>query len=389
MPEKKRPSILLTPGPVPLRVKTRKILSEPAIHHRSAEFQSIFRSVREKLKYVFQTQEEVLVLNSSGTGAMEAGLVNILSPGDSVICVCGGKFGERWRDMALSYGIKVQALNVPWGQAVSLKEAEESLEKHPTAKAFLVSACETSTGTEHPIEGLGDLLKKHSALFMVDGMTGLGSMKLNMDEMGIDALVGGSQKSFMLTAGLSFIALSQKARERKSSCPRYYFDLRRESLAQKRDQTAFSPSVPLIKSLNDSLNFLMEEGLDSVILRSRTMAKATRSFCRVMELSLFSKTPAGAVTAVQMPRGISGEQIKKSLEEKFGVIVAGGQGALKDKIIRFGHLGPVSKEDLLFGLKAFGCELADIRPKSRFPARKAPALKAVEEDLKALPPLRE
>ena len=360
----KNPYILLTPGPVPLLRETRKILSEPALHHRSPEFQKIFAEVRKKLQCVFQTKEDVLVLNSSGTGAMEAGLINTLSPGDEVICVCAGKFGERWRDMALSHGLKARALNISRGKALSLPEAEESLKKHPRAKAFLVSACETSTGTEHPVGELSFLLRKYpDTLFMVDGVTGIGAMKLGMDEMGIDVLVGGSQKSFALPAGLSFTALSRKAWrfQKNSSCPRYYFDLKREKTAQRAGQTAFSANVSLVKALGGNLTLFQRKGLEHFIRRSRLLAETSRFFCKNLNIPLFSERPAGAVTALKPPGG-SAEKIKGLMETEDRVIVAGGQGEMKGKILRIGHLGPVTNGDLLKGLGALGHQIRKVQP---------------------------
>ena len=388
MREGKRSYILLTPGPVPLLKQTREILSEPAFHHRSPEFQKIFNELRKKLQYIFQTKEEVLVLNSSGTGAMEASLVNTLSPGDQVICVCGGKFGERWKEIALSYGMKVHALNVPWGKTLSLTETKKKLKKYPAAKAFLVSACETSTGTEHPIEELSLLLKKYpDTLFMVDGITGLGAMKLNMDNMGIDVLIGGSQKSFMLPAGLAFIALSGKAWkfQRQSTCPRYYFNLKKEQEVQRKGQTAFSANVSLIKALEKNLSLFRKKGLKHFIRRSETLAKATHGFCAMLKFPLLSEKPASSVTAIQMPKGISGEKVKYLMEKEAHVIVAGGQGILKDKIIRIGHLGPVTNKDLLQGLSSMGQQIRKIQPKIYSEKQLNKALNTAKEELSSGP----
>ncbi|MCY4512378.1 MAG: alanine--glyoxylate aminotransferase family protein, partial [Bdellovibrionales bacterium] len=357
MKERKRTYTLLTPGPVPLLQQTRKILSEPAFHHRSPEFKRLFKELQRKLKYIFKTKNDVLILNSSGTGAMEASLINTLSPGDQVICVCGGKFGERWRDIALSHDIKTHSLSMPWGQSLCLKEAKKSLKQYPKAKAFLVSACETSTGTEHPIAELSLLLKQYpNTLFMVDGITGLGAMKLNMDNMGIDVLIGGSQKSFMLPAGLAFIALSDKAWkfQKQSTCPRYYFNLAEEKEAQKTGQTAFSSNVALIKALGNNLDHFQKKGLKHFIHRSNSLAQVTRDFCNTLNLPLLSERPASSVTTIQMPKGVSGSQVQNQMEKENQVIVAGGQGVLKDKIIRIGHLGPITNQNLIRGLTALG-----------------------------------
>lgn len=385
MVERKRTYTLLTPGPVPLLRQTRKILSEPAFHHRSPEFKRIFKELQIKLKYIFKTKNDVIILNSSGTGAMEASLINTLSPEDQVICVCGGKFGERWRDMALSHGIQAHTLSMPWGQALRIEDAKRSLKQHSKAKAFLVSACETSTGTQHPIAELSLLLKQYpETLFMVDGITGLGAMQLNMDEMGIDVLIGGSQKSFMLPAGLAFIALSDKAWQfhKQSSCPRYYFNLEKEKEAQKTGQPAFSSNVSLIKALESNLKHFHKKGLKHFINRSNSLAQVTRHFCGALNLPLLSENPSPSVTAVQMPEGVSGKKVQDLMEKENSVIVAGGQGILKDKIIRIGHLGPISNQDLIRGLKALGQQIRKIQPDIYTAKQLNKALKTARDELR-------
>ena len=385
MKERKRTYTLLTPGPVPLLRQTRKILSEPAFHHRSPEFKSIFKELQIKLKYIFKTKNEVIILNSSGTGAMEASLINTLSPGDQIICVCGGKFGDRWKDIALSHGLQVHTLSMPWGQALRLEDAKKSLKQHSKVKAFLVSACETSTGTQHPITELSHLLKEYpDTLFMVDGITGLGAMTLNMDDMSIDVLIGGSQKSFMLPAGLAFIALSDKAWKfnKQSSCPRYYFNLEKEKEVQKKGQTAFSSNVSLIKALESNLNHFHKKGLKHFINRSNSLAQVTRHFCNTLNLSLLSEKPSPSVTAIQMPQGVSGKKVQDLMEKEHSVIVAGGQGILKDKIIRIGHLGPISNQDLIRGLNALGQQTRKLQPGTYTTKQLNKALKTARYELR-------
>ena len=221
---------------------------------------------------------------------MEAALTNTLSPKEEILSVCAGKFGQRWKDMAQSLGLKTQSIPVPLGQAVSPEQIEAELEKRPHTKALLLTACETSTGTEQPVKAISQVLKKYpKTLFLVDGITGLGAMELQMEEWGIDVLIGGSQKSFMIPTGLSFISLSKKAWEayKKSSCSKYYFDLQREKRAQAKGQTAFSSSVSLIRALNTSLCQIEKQGLKSSILRCQTLKAATHVFCRALGLKLF------------------------------------------------------------------------------------------------------
>ena len=242
MPAKRKKSfILLTPGPVNLTSQTRRELSNPALHHRALEFERILKSVGKKLQDFFQTSQPVLILNSSGTGAMEAAITNTCSPGDSVLFLCAGKFGQRWRDMGKAYNLHVNSLEAPLGETIPIEKIRHFLQKKSKTRALFVQACETSTATNQPVKELGQLLRKYpETLLIVDGITGLGAMELNMDKWGIDVLIGGSQKSFQLPAGLAFIALSAKAwkRQAKSQCPKYYFDLLREKQAMEKRQTA-------------------------------------------------------------------------------------------------------------------------------------------------------
>ena len=291
---------------------------------------------------------------------MEAALTNTLSPKDSILCICIGKFGERWKEIGQSYGMQVSSLEAPPGDFVSAQRIKKHLQSHPETKAVFVQACETSTATDQPIEEISDILKEYpQTLLIVDGITGVGAMKLPMDSLGIDVLIAGSQKTFMIPTGISFIALSQKAWEfqKTSTCPRYYFDLKRERKAQEQGQTVFSSNVILVRALNTSLNYYKEKGFTKFILRCHSLAKSTHIFCQNFSLSLFSKNPSSSVTAIQMPEGISGVQIKKNLEEKHNIIIATGQGSLKDQIIRIGHLGPITNKDFLRGLLALGVEL--------------------------------
>ena len=291
---------------------------------------------------------------------MEAALTNTLSPKEEILCVCAGKFGQRWKDMAQSLDLKTQSIPVPLGQAVSPEQIEAELEKRPHTKALLLTACETSTGTEQPVKAISQVLKKYpKTLFLVDGITGLGAMKLQMEEWGIDVLIGGSQKSFMIPTGLSFISLSKKAWEayKKSSCPKYYFDLQREKRAQAKGQTAFSSSVSLIRALNTSLCQIEKQGLKSSILRCQSLKDATHVFCHALGLKLFSSHPANAVTAVESPPHLSTQEILDSLYKNHNIVIAGGQGSLKDKLFRIGHLGPIKDQDQLKALKAFALEI--------------------------------
>ena len=369
----KKPYILLAPGPVPVTNSVRDILSKQSVYHRGTEFQNILKNSKKNLAKFFQTQESVMILSSTGTGSMEAAISNTLSPQDEVLCLCYGKFGERWKEIATRYNLKIHTINAPWGDTVNPKDIESYLEKNKNIKAVFATACETSTATEQDMEGISKVLKpKSDILFIVDGISALGAMPLPMDELGIDVLIGGSQKSFAIPTGFAFIALSKKAWEfqKKSKCPKFYFDLEKTKKAEDKGESPFSLNANLLQSLEDSLDNIVEkQGLENHILRCRQLAKATHEFAKSMGLSLLSKNPSAAVTAINMPKSISGNQIKSLMEKNHNVIVAGGQDILKDKIVRFGHLGAIKNEDLLGGLEAFGEEMHNADQK-QFPKDK-------------------
>ncbi|MDE0092279.1 MAG: alanine--glyoxylate aminotransferase family protein [Oligoflexia bacterium] len=354
--------LLLTPGPVILSPQIQESLSQAMWHHRSHLFKNTLKQVSRQLKDIFQTKEDVLILTSTGTGAMEASLSNSFSPQDEVLCICAGKFGERWRDMALAFQLKVNVIKVPWGQAVSIQEIKKRLKQNKKIKALLISACETSTATQHPIKEIAQLLKDHpEVLFIVDAITGLGTMELKMDEWGIDIMIAGSQKTFWLPAGLAFICLSKKAWKKSSNSklPKYYFDLNREKQAQTKGQTAFSSSVTLIRALSVSLKLIQKTGVKNLILRGEALKKACHTFCETLDLKLLSSHPANALTAIEVS---SSSLLKEKLEKNHQVFVAEGQGFLKNKILRIGHLGPLSDKAFMKGLKALALELKKREP---------------------------
>lgn len=358
--KKEKSELLLTPGPVVLRPSVRTALSQPMWHHRSSKFEKILKEISHELKELFQTKEPVLILNSTGTGAMEAALSNTLSPGDEVLCICTGKFGERWRDIAQAFALKVHSINVSLGEAVQPEIVKKNLNKNNRIRALLIPACETSTATDQPIKELSKILKNHpQILFIVDGITALGATDLPMDKWGIDVLIAGSQKSFMIPTGLAFIALSKKAWQavKSSACPKYYFDLRKEKKAQAKGQTAFSSSVTLIRALKESLNFIKKQGLKSCILRCQMLKKSTHVFCESLDLPLYSSQAANSVTAIKIPKNLSAKIIKKDLQKNYGIVLADGQGILKDTILRIGHLGPISYQKHLKALRALASEL--------------------------------
>ena len=385
--QKNKVPLLFTPGPVILSSKVKKSLSQDMWHHRSKEFKNILKQISSDLKEIFQTKQPVLILNSSGTGAMEAAVSNILSPGEEALCVSAGKFGERWGDIAQAFQIKTHFLTAPLGSFVSPQAIQKELEKNKKIRAVFLSACETSTATEQPIKEITQILKTQ-VLLIVDGITGLGAMELKTEEWGIDVLIAGSQKSFMLPTGLAFITLSKRAWDRveSSRSARYYFDLKKEKSAQEQGQTAFSSSVTLLRALKESLNDIKKQGLSSHIAKSQVLKESTHLFCKEMGLSLFSSRPANAVTAIKFPENLSAGEIKQNLQKYHGIVVAGGQGSLKNKILRWGHLGPIKFSDHLKGLKALALELKKKDPIAFNDQKIKAGLKKARKALKAAQP---
>ena len=359
---KNSPPLLLTPGPVSIPQSLLQILSEPMIHHRSLEFANILQKTQILLKKIFQTKQDVILLNSSGTGAMSAALLNTLSPGDTVLALCAGKFGERWADMAKAYRLNVIKLSAAWGKAISPEELKLTLKQHPQIKAVLGQACETSTGVIHPVESLASTIKEENpeVLFIVDAISALGAVDIPMDKWNIDIMIGGSQKSFCLPAGMAFITLSEKAwnYNKTAQFPVYYFDLKKEKQAQSKGQTAFSTNVSFIRALYAFLLPLeKEDGLKKLIQKSEQLSKITLQFCNILNIDIFGKPNSPSVTSIQLPEHIDGVMLQKQMEKKHKILFGGGQDKLKGRIIRIGHIGNTSVADLKKGLKQLSLEL--------------------------------
>ncbi len=341
---------VLAPGPVNLHPRIQAALSLPMIHHRTPEFDQILAAALAGLKNIFSTQQHVFILSSTGSGGMEALLVNLLSPGDDVLCVVSGKFGERWRDMAKVFGAQVSEINVPWGQAIQPEKVEIFLAQHPNCKFVLCQACETSTGVLHPIQKLAAIIKKYpQTCFLVDGITAVGSLPLPMDDWGIDGLVGGSQKAFMLPTGLSFVAFSQKAwlMSDQAKTPRFYFDLRKEKAANEKGETFFSSSVTLVRALQVSLEILFEKGLVQHYAEVQAWARWTRKWCDHLGLASFTDRPSPSLSTLVLPETVNGVAFRHDLEEKFGITVMGGQDQLKGRVLRIGHMGFLTNEGMI------------------------------------------
>jgi aspartate aminotransferase-like enzyme len=347
---------LFSPGPTMLPPEVLLKMAEPIMHHREPEFEKIFAEIREGLKYLFQTKNEVLIFTSSGTGAMEGAVSNILSKGDKAIVVRGGKFGERWGEICKAYGIEFIPIDVEWGQAVDPQRIEELLKSNPSVRAVYTQASETSTGVRHPIKEIARIVKKYEeTVIVVDAITGIGVFNIPMDAWGLDVVVSGSQKALMLPPGLAFAALSDKAWRlvERSSLPRYYFDFKKELKNAKKNQSSYTPGISLFVGLRETLRMIQKEGLETVFGRHEKLAEATRRAVKALGLELYAPdSPSNAVTAVKIPEGIDGEKLKALFFEKFGITVAEGQDRAKGKIIRIAHLGYYERLDMIMVISA-------------------------------------
>jgi len=359
---------LLAPGPTMVPERVLLDMAMPVIHHRTSEFSKIFSEAREKLKKVFGTNEDVLILASSGTAAMEAAVVNTLSVGDKVLVVNAGKFGLRWKEIATTFGLDVVSIDLEWGRSVTPYQIEEKLIEHPDIKAVLMQASETSTTVYHPVEEIAKIVSlRENTLLIVDGITSVGVVETKMDEWGVDIIVSGSQKAFMLPPGLSFIAMSKKAwkMSESSNIPKYYLNLKKELKSQQKDTTAWTPAVNLIIGLNTSLGMMLDEGLENVYKRHAICAEATREAMKSLGFELLAKDiPSNAATGILLPENFDGGKFVKYMREEVGVTFAGGQDHLKGKILRISHLGfhdifdtVVAISALELGFKKFGMNI--------------------------------
>jgi aspartate aminotransferase-like enzyme len=379
--------ILMTPGPVPVPPEVLEVLAKPMEHHRTPEFVALFNRVLKNLKFVFMTEQPVFIHTSTGSGAMESAIVNTLSPGDEVIAIVSGKFGERWADMAEAFGIRVHRLDVEWGHVVLASAVRDMLGLHPKTKAVLTQACETSTGALHPIRELAQVTAKYDAILMVDAITALGALPLPMDEWGVDVMIGGSQKAFMLPTGLSFISFSKKAwaMTETSKCAKFYFDIRLEKKANDAGESLFSAAVTNIRALDLVLDIFLKQGIERLYQRIQTLSRATIESVVEMGLKPFAQVPSPSVTAIQMPSGIDGQKVRSDMETHEHVIVMGGQDALKGKVIRIGNMGAISDQNLLDTLEALAKSINRQKPNTIQSTSLASALTLAREVLSTCP----
>jgi len=356
--------LLFTPGPSPIPPTVLLAMAEPIIHHRAPAYVSVLEEVREGLKYLFQTKNEVLIFASSGTGAMEGAVSNTLCARDKALVVQGGKFGERWAQICNAYGVHAKIIHVEWGKAVDPDLIRKALEVEPTIKAIFTQASETSTGVKHPVRELAEIVKDYeNTILVVDAITGIGVFDLPTDKWNLDVVVGGSQKALMLPPGLSFVALSDKAWSfvEKSTLSKYYFDFKKELKNIKNNQSAYTPAVSLVVGLKEVLHQIKEEGLENVFARTERMALATREAMKALGLQLFAPdSPSDAVTAIVAPEGVDGQKVVKVLREKHNITIAGGQDQAKGKIFRIAHFGYMDTYDIVTAVAAVELTLKEL-----------------------------
>jgi aspartate aminotransferase-like enzyme len=368
---------LFTPGPTPLLPSAQTAMAAYGAHHRTTEFRALFSRVLAELKEFIGTKNDVLALSSSGTGFMEASVSNLTSPGDKVLVLTAGKFGERWTSLATAFGCSVETVSAPYGETFSLDEVRRKLT--PEFRCVYVQATESSTGARHDIESIARLVRalpeaSSDTLLVVDAITGLGTMRLDVDEWGIDIIIGGSQKALMIPPGLAYGAISERAwrRMERTKSPRYYFDLRKERKSAAKGETAYTPATSLFAGLAAALDYVRQmgegnlaAGRDALIANAELCAAMTRAGVEALGLKLFAPhSPAAALTAVAAPGGTDSTAICKSFREQFGAVVANGQAEMKGQLFRIAHIGYYDYLDTIGILAALEQVIAETTGKS-------------------------
>lgn len=357
--------MLMIPGPTPIPEQVLLAMAKHPMGHRSGEFSAIMAEVTEGLKWLHQTQNDVLILAASGTGAMEAGIINFLSPGDRVLVGENGKFGQRWAILAETFGLKVDRITAEWGKPLDPEEfrAQLDADTEKTIKAVIVTHSETSTGVLNDLATINSYVKAHGALIMVDAVTSLGAANVPVDEWELDVVASGSQKGYMIPPGLAFVSVSAKAWEayKTATLPKFYLDLGKYRKDAAKNTTPFTPPINLFFALQAALRMMKAEGLDNILARHQRQMEATRAAVKAMGLPLFAPDHAGspAITAVA-PMGVDAEQVRSIMKKKFDIALAGGQDHLKGKIFRIGHLGFVCDRDILSAIGALEATLVQL-----------------------------
>jgi len=355
---------LFTPGPTPLLMEAQLRALTMTLHHRTDAFRALMRETLDSLKYYFNTKNDVIVFASSGTGAMEGAVSNLLSPGDRVLIGTAGKFGERWVQLAKAYGIESVVVEAPYGQTVPIAEMKKHLESSGAFKAVFIQATESSTGVCNDVESLGKLVSAlPDCCFVVDAITGVGTTDIRPDDWGIDIMIGGSQKATMIPPGLAFASISDKAAKtmEKSKLPRYYFDYLKERKSLSKGESSYTPATSLVVCLHAALNYIKELGRENLIGNATLLAAATREASVALGLTNFAQSsPANAVTSINAPAGIESTKVVKEMKSRFGVIMTDGQGSMKGHMFRIAHLGYYDFLDLLAILAALEIALLKV-----------------------------
>lgn len=353
--------MLFTPGPTEIPAEVLASQSRPIPHHRTDEYRQIFLEQTRLLQEHLGTTQPVLTLSASGSGAMEAALVNILSPSDEIIAVEGGKFGERWGKVAEAYGIAVHRVKVAYGRVAAPQEVESAIAAHPKAKAVFVTHSETSTGALFPVHEIAKVVHAKGLLTVVDAVTSYGVYDLHFDASLLDAVVWGSQKGMMIPPGLGYVCYGPRAwaAAEKATLPKFYFNLTKARASLEKGDTPFTPAISLVIAAHAAASMMAAEGRENVFLRHERNADATRASVAALGLPLFAQVPSNAVTAIAVPAGIDGGAVVKTMENRYGVKIAGGQDSLKGKIFRLGHIGYYDMGDILRLVGAFESALSD------------------------------
>lgn len=353
---------LLSPGPTPVPESVLSVAAEPIIHHRTPEFSKIFMEVTEGLKYVFGTKEDVYILAASGTGAMETAVINTLSPGDKVITINGGKFGERWGNICRAFGLDTKEIVLPWGEDFSPEQLAEEIKKNPGVKAVFTTLSETSTGAIFDIKGFGEVVAATEAILVVDGISGLGATACYMDDWKIDILVTGSQKSFMIPPGLAYLAFSPKAWKlvETSKLPKFYFDIKKYRKNLEKQTTPWTPAVSLIIQQKKALDIIKNMGLDNLLKHHQILGEATRAAVKAIGLELLAKKPGNILTAVKTPAGVDGNKLVKTMQSKYMAYISNAQEPHKGEFFRIAHLGYMGGFDIITALSALEMTLLDL-----------------------------
>jgi aspartate aminotransferase-like enzyme len=363
---------LFTPGPTPLLPAAQTAMASFTAHHRTADFRALFQRVLTDMKEFIGTKNDVLVLACSGTGVMEASVSNLTSPGDTVLVLTAGKFGERWTGLAKAFGCHVEVLEVPYGETFSLEDVRARMNNQ--VRSVFVQATESSTGARHDIKGIAKIVREHGdSLLVVDAITGLGTTHLDVDGWGVDVIIGGSQKALMMPPGLAYCAVSERAWKHmdKTTSPRYYFDLRKERKSAAKGETAYTPATSLFAALGAALDFVrgmgngdLAKGREELVNNAELCAEMTRAGAKALGLRLYAASPAAALTAICAPEGVDSSKIVKEFREGFDAVVANGQGEMKGKLFRVAHIGYYDYLDTVGILGALEHVLAKVTGKS-------------------------